>query len=98
MRIALFHDLASGGAKRSVFEVTRLLAVRHKIDCYTLSSANHTFCDLSPYVDDYHIFDFESFPLFNSPFGRLNQLQRWRGLRRLEEVCRTIALRIDQGG
>ena len=95
MRIALFHNLRSGGAKRAVFEWTRRLAKSHHIDVYTLNGADHSFCDLRPFVKQHYIFDFSPGKLFNSPWGRLNQLQRWRDLNKLIEIGRSIADRID---
>lgn len=98
MRIAVFHNLPSGGAKRALMEWTRRLAERHIIDVYTLSTANHRYCDLRPFVHNYHIVEFTPLPLFNSPFGRLNQFQRWRDLIRLQEIYRNLAERIDAAG
>ncbi|GAP13472.1 glycosyltransferase [Longilinea arvoryzae] len=97
-RIAVFHNLPSGGAKRALFEWTRRLAERHTLDVFSLSTANHGYCDLRPYTSDYQIADFEPLALFASPWGRLNQLQRWRDLGRLQAVYRRLAARIDAGG
>src|SRR4051812_8138740 len=96
MRIALYHDLPSGGAKRALYETVCRLVTGHAIDVFTLSSANQTFCDIRPLVNRYHIYDFQPLPLLESPFGRLNQLQRWRDLQRLDTLARRIACDIDQ--
>ena len=80
MRIALFHNTPSGGAKRAIYEWTRRLAANHLVDVYTLSSADHDFCDIRPFVEQHYIFEFQPRGLFGSPWGRLNQLQRWRDL------------------
>lgn len=95
MRIAVYHNLPSGGAKRALYEMTRRLAARHAIDVYTLSTGDHAFCDLRPVVDQHRIYPFEPARLFNSPFGRLNQWQRARDLNRLDAVSRMIAAEID---
>lgn len=97
-RIAIFHNLPSGGGKRALFEWTRRLAGRHELDVYTLSPANHAFCDLRPYVSNYNIVDFNPLPLYKSPWGRLNQIQRWRDLQKLEVLFWQIAAQIDAGG
>jgi len=94
MRIALFHNLPSGGAKRSMYEATRRLAARHTIDAYSLSSANHEFADLRPYVARHHVFSFRPWPLFGSPFGRLNQAVRLVDLWRLRRLARRMAAAI----
>lgn len=96
MKIAIYHNLPSGGAKRAVFETTRRLVQRHSVDVYTLSSANHSFCDLRPYARRYHIYNFEPLKIFLSPWGRLNQWQRLRTFRRLEAIDRQIASDIDR--
>jgi glycosyltransferase involved in cell wall biosynthesis len=98
MKIAVFHDLLSGGAKRALHESVRRLAANHHIDVFTLSSANHSFCDLRPQVDHYHIFDFQPLPLARSPFGRLNQAIRLTDLMRLRRVARAVARSIEGGG
>jgi glycosyltransferase involved in cell wall biosynthesis len=97
MRIALFHNLPSGGAKRAVFEWTKRLGKEHTIDAYSLETANHTFCDIRPFVSQHKIFNHSVRRLFKSPFGRLNQLQRLRDLNDLEHLNREIAKQINAG-
>ncbi len=97
MRIALYHNLPSGGAKRTLTEATKRLAANHQIDVFSLASANHTFADLRPYVAEHTIFPFQPRPLFQSPFGRLNQLVRLSDLLRLEKVMRAMAKIINRG-
>ncbi len=91
MRIALYENLPSGGAKRAVFEWARRLSLSHILDIFTLSSSDQTFCDLHPFANQYHVFEFKPRRLFHTPFGRLNQVQRWRDLHTLEEIDRKIA-------
>ena len=95
MRIALFHNLPSGGAKRSLFEWTKNLSDRHHIDVYTLSTADHGFCDIRPLVNNQVTINFVPQHLFSSPWGRVNQIQRWRDLGELTKVGRQIAHMID---
>ena len=96
MKIAVYHNLPSGGAKRSLFEMIRRMADRHQIDIYTLSSAEHDFCDLRPYSQQYSIAPFTPRPLLHRPFGRLNQLIYLSDLMRLDRVDRTVAAQIDR--
>ena len=98
MRIALYHNLPSGGAKRTLMEATRRLAARHEVDAYTLSCAEHDFADIRPWVREHHVFPFEPSQLFESPFGRLNQLLRCSDLLRLRKVAGGIADDIDRRG
>ena len=95
MRIALFHDLPSGGAKRTVHELVKRLADRHPIDLYTIGTADEQFCDLRPWTQAQRAFPFAPAHLLQRPFGRFNQLQRWRDLRRLAELSARIAAAID---
>lgn len=98
MRIAIFHNLPSGGAKRALYEWTRLLSASHRIDVYSLSTANHNTFDIHPFAQNYRVFDFIPRREFESPWGRLNRLQRWRDLGYLTTLSRRIAQEINCGG
>lgn len=95
MRLAIYHNLPSGGGKRALFEMSRRLAERHQVDVYTLSTAEHDFCDLRPFVQRHGVFPFRPLPLARRPFGRLNQGIRAADLLRLERVQRRVAAQID---
>ncbi len=95
MRIAVYHNLPSGGAKRALYEITRRLAERHIVDVYTLSSAEHEFCDLRPHCNQHVVTEFTPIPLARPPIGRLNQAIRSADLLRLAAVQRGISRRID---
>lgn len=98
LKVAVYHNLHSGGAKRTLYEEVRRLAARHYLDLYTLSSADNDFCDVRPFANKVHIYNFEPGPLFHSPFGRLNQAVRTLDLRRLREVSRRVAADVDAAG
>ena len=95
MKIALYHNLPSGGAKRSLYETVRRLTADYHNDVHTLSTADESFCDLRPFVNKYEMVTFKPSCLFSSPLGRLNQVQRWRDLYRLDQLARRIADEID---
>jgi glycosyltransferase involved in cell wall biosynthesis len=95
MRIAIYHNLPSGGAKRALYEWTKGLASSHLIDVYTLSTADNAFLDLRPFARVHHISEFVPHHLFKSPLGRLNQLQYWRNLADLEHSAGTIGEMIN---
>jgi glycosyltransferase involved in cell wall biosynthesis len=97
MRIALYQNLPSGGAKRALYEWLKRLGA-HEIDVYTLSTADHNFCDLRPLVRDYRIYGFRPHKLFASPLGRFNQFQRWRDLGELTQLHKKLAGEINAGG
>ncbi|MGQ9841836.1 MAG: glycosyltransferase family 4 protein [Anaerolineae bacterium] len=98
MKIALYHNLPSGGGKRALYEMTKRLAQRHEVDAYTLTTAEHSFGDLQPLVRKHVIFPFQPLPLSKPPFGRLNQGIRTVDLLRLDAVQRRIAAQIDRDG
>jgi glycosyltransferase involved in cell wall biosynthesis len=98
VRIAVYHDLPSGGAKRTLQELSRRLAARHQLDVYTLSSADHEFADVRPFAAHHHVIPFGPLPLLSSPFGRLNQVVRSLDLVRLQSRARRVARQIDAGG
>jgi glycosyltransferase involved in cell wall biosynthesis len=95
MRIAIYHDLPSGGAKRTLYESVKRLSQRHSLEVYTLSTADREFCSLSDYIDAEYTYHFSPSKLFRSPFGRLNQFQRWMDLQRLDRLSRRVAKEID---
>jgi glycosyltransferase involved in cell wall biosynthesis len=98
LRIAVYHNLHSGGAKHSLYEIVRRLAGRHRVDLFCTSTADTDFFDPQEFVEDNIVFEFRPGRLFRSPFGRLNQAVRWRDLTRLEQVQRQIAAEIDGRG
>jgi glycosyltransferase involved in cell wall biosynthesis len=95
MKIAIYHNLPSGGAKRTLYESMRHLSKRHTLDVYTLDTADKEFCDLNEFSNAEFMFHFSPSRLFQSPFGRLNQIQRWWDLQRLDRLARHIAKVID---
>jgi glycosyltransferase involved in cell wall biosynthesis len=97
-RIAVFEDLPSGGGRRALFEILRRINQKFTIDLYTFTTSENQFCRLDNLVEEKHVFKFQPSGLFNSPFGRLNQLQRIRDLRKLNQIGAQVAKRIDQQG
>ncbi|MBN1259945.1 MAG: glycosyltransferase family 4 protein [Anaerolineae bacterium] len=97
MKIAIFHNLPSGGAKRALYEWVRRLAEPHVLGAFSLSTAEQAFLDIQPYVREHRVFDFSPLPIFRSPWGRLNHVQRWRDLGRLTQIGREIAETINAG-
>jgi glycosyltransferase involved in cell wall biosynthesis len=100
LRIAVYHNLLPGGAKRSLFEMVRRLARDHQIDLFTLSTADHDFCDVRPYVERVVEIPFTAWSTtaFKRPFGRLNKGLALGNLLRLRRLCREISCQIDAGG
>jgi glycosyltransferase involved in cell wall biosynthesis len=95
VNIAVYHNLPSGGAKRALCELVRRLAVRHTVDVFTVSSAEHEFGDVRPYVRSHIEMKWQPVPMLPSPFGRLNPLVRLWNVWRLRSVLRRVAARIE---
>lgn len=98
MRIAIFHNLPSGGGKRALYEIVRRLAIAHEVDVYTLSVAEHDFCDLRPHCNQHVVLPFWPLPQVHRPLGRLNRGLSTVDLLRLDATYRDVAERIDSEG
>lgn len=98
MKIALYHNLPSGGAKRVVYESVRRLAARHQVDLFCPETANQAFCDVRPFVTNAYHYPFQVGRTFARPFGRLNRAVWLADLRNLEALSRRIAAEIDARG
>ena len=102
MKIALFHNLPSGGAKRHTYEQIRELARRgHKITEFAPSTAELDYCSLTPYISDRYIFDASPqkdwklrIPLLTPYIHAVNGMAK---LQRTERLNQGIAHRIDEG-
>lgn len=62
MKIAVFHNVPPGGAKRAVYEEVKYLSKDNEIDIYQYSSTDESFLDIRPFADSVYTyeFDFES--------------------------------------
>jgi len=94
MRIALYHNLHSGGAKRVVNAQIASLATRHNIVVYSLVGAMPLSDTRIPVRTEIH----RPMPMARSPLGRINPLLRAVDILRLNELARRLAARIDHDG
>jgi len=97
MKIAVFFNTTSGGAKRTVYEEVSRLAKTHTIDVFATTVANQSFADIRPFARRTIIEEFQPGRLFNTPFGRLNHGVRSADLLRLRTVMKRLADHINQG-
>lgn len=95
MKIAIYHNLPSGGGKRALYEMARLLAQRHELDVYALSCSEHEFCDLRPFALRHQTAFYQAPATLRSPLGRLNPLIRTANLQRARAVQEKLAAEID---
>jgi glycosyltransferase involved in cell wall biosynthesis len=104
VRIAVFHHLRAGGAKRALYELVRELKARgHHLDAFTLDTADEDFLPITPLVDRLHIEPLvlpQPIQTRLLPFALqyLNLAQRLRQLSALESAEARIADRINAGG
>ena len=59
MKIALFHNLPPGGAKRTVYEQVKHLSRYHEIHLFQLSGTDEKFLSLRSFVKSIHIYPFQ---------------------------------------
>ena len=103
MRIAVVHNLPSGGARRALVEHCRgLRALGHTIEAFNPDTADEAFLPLAPVVDQAHVFRAPPPPgreasLFGRP-GLRTGVRALRLLRALFRIHREIAEVVDRGG
>lgn len=98
LRIAVFHNLHSGGAKRVTSEHLRRLGQRHHVTLYSLREADHSFAQTSEDARAEPVLEgFRPWPWLPSPFGRLNTLVGMANVARLDRLARRLAVAIDGG-
>ena len=97
MKIAVYHNQQPGGARRALHGFCSVLAERHTIDVFTLSTADQETLKDSDYADNVFISAFEPARPRRARFV-LNDLREVDGLSRLGEVNRQVASRIDADG
>ena len=103
MKIAVVHNLPSGGAKRSTYELVRELSARgHTLYEFTKSTADLDFCPLRPYVQKTTVDSFDQIRLLQQRIPLLTPyihvLQQMLNLRCLERLSRNAAESISAGG
>ncbi|HEX6589366.1 MAG TPA: glycosyltransferase family 4 protein [Longimicrobiales bacterium] len=101
MRIALFHDLPTGGAKRVVDQhARRLVAAGHRVDAFLPSTADESFLPLD--VSVVRVFDRPAAPdrarLLGAAATPLDAARWATYVHHVFRVERQIARAIDQGG
>lgn len=96
MRIAFFHNIPSGGAKRSHYEQIKILSKSHNIDLYTITGIDDEFLPLRDFVRQRFEFALE-YINFPKPLFFLSPLAVLLNLFRYERLSKRIAGKIDEG-
>lgn len=103
LRIALFHNLPSGGAKRAVYELAKGLTSRgHELHEFRLSSADNTYLPLAGVTASETVVPFPRWTWNSVPIPGLsphvNAIRHIAALERLRRVSRQLASIIDRQG
>lgn len=56
MKIAVFHNLPSGGAKRALYEWVKRLSEKHYLDLYSYGSTKEDYLDIRPLVKNVYTY------------------------------------------
>ena len=96
MRIAVYHNQPSGGARRALYEFCKQLSKRHTIDVFTLSGPGEAFLSSRDFAAEINTFPFH--PRRSIRAGLyLNDVRRIQDLADLERISSEVADRIDSG-
>ncbi len=73
LKIAIFHNLPSGGAKRALYDhVNYLVSQGHEIDVFVPETANETFLPLAEMVNEFKVFPVKTGSLKSWVYSKLN--------------------------
>ncbi len=103
MKIAVLHNLPSGGARRALIEHCRGLRQRgHRVEAFFPDTADEAFLPLAPVVDLVHVWPAPRPPSREaSLFGQVGFGSAWAAARlvtALARIHREMARAIDAGG
>lgn len=96
VRVALYHNLPSGGAKRFLRDLVAALSAEVEFHSFVPASANRDFCPLARYVASETVYPFtlKTASDLLGPAGRPFEVER---LWRLWALARRVAREIDRG-
>jgi len=89
MKIAIFHNLPPGGAKRILYEELKILTNRHELHLFEYSSTDEKFMDISAFCKNVTRYPFE----INSNSNRL--VRDYNSLVKARGISKAIAKEID---
>lgn len=92
MKIAVFHNLPAGGAKRVVYEQIKYLSSKHEIYLYEYDSANESFMDVKVFCKKIKRYPFN----FDEKESRI--IRDYKNFITLQKVGKKIAYDIDTNG
>lgn len=95
-KITVFHNLPTGGAKRTLFENLKGLKNDFDFYLYDLKGPHDDFLNVRPLCKKVFTYDFKETPLLPRPCGFLNSLCRLYDLAKLNNLHKKIAQLIDK--
>ena len=99
MKIAVFHNLAFGGAKRAAYELVKRLSAKHTIDLFRFQTAHEGDLSLEPFCRKVFVFQL---PTKKWSARRIFSRSSWEAKVSLtganKEISRQLARQIDEGG
>ena len=100
MRIAVWHNLSSGGGKRALFDQVRgLIDAGHSVEAWCPPTADRTFLPLSELAPEHVVPLADPAAGRGNPRGPLGPGRRMAArLRAMDDHCRAVAGQIDAGG
>lgn len=98
LRVAVYHNLHSGGALRALRGMLNGLKDNFALDLYSLTCSENHFFDLIALANNNFQYEFSPLPQIQKPFGRLNFVARYIDLFRVDSIQKKIARDIDHKG
>jgi glycosyltransferase involved in cell wall biosynthesis len=96
MKIAVYHNQPSGGARRALHGFCAELSKRHRLDLYTLETADETMLRDDDVAERVVRLPFSLRPAVRMGLY-LNDLRRWQDVTSLRQVTALAASSIDSG-
>src|SRR5260221_472787 len=93
MKIAVFHNLPFGGAKRVLYEEVKALSKKNEIILFQLSGQKKDIFDIEKYAKNTYIFNFDAKNKYPFIFNRL--YCDYRKIFQLRKIHKKIAQQID---
>ncbi len=101
LKIAVFHNLPSGGAKRALYDHVKYLASSgHEVDVFVPETANESFLSLAELVNNFKVFPVKTGFLRSLIYSKLNPETPRNdliSLKELELAEKNIAMHINGG-
>lgn len=99
LKIAVFHNLPSGGAKRALYDhVKYLVSSGHEVDIFVPETANESFLSLRELVNNFKVFPVKTGFLRSVVYSKLNPetpINDLISLKALELTEKSIAMHIN---